>query len=323
MPRSDGVRRVDLDEHVLLQFGEPFVGARLLAAAFVFDQASRGEDQREILGDALVDSGLLHREADVGQAELLGVGQRRIFGDEIDARRVDRLAMHRDRVRQAERVHACLGVAVGHAAVLERHALDAARQIGRPGHRIGLVAADLLNHGQFVRGQIGVPAELLEHAIGELGIAVLDLGVLRIGALGEQVDAVALDAEARAERAAAVHDVEVRVVEQRRAGMLDLRLSPSTATAVRNNRPCTGRRLARSGDQIEILLVRHVQLETLRRLAAIAGRPAAAIHLAQDVFRHRTIAFDLDVLEHLVGEAELLRHQVDAPDSRPWTRRSA
>src|SRR5581483_6615889 len=27
-----GIRRIDLDEHVLLQFGEPLVGARLLAA---------------------------------------------------------------------------------------------------------------------------------------------------------------------------------------------------------------------------------------------------------------------------------------------------
>src|SRR5205085_1756166 len=35
------VRRIDLDEHVLLQLGEPFVGAGFLATAFVFDQAAR------------------------------------------------------------------------------------------------------------------------------------------------------------------------------------------------------------------------------------------------------------------------------------------
>src|SRR5262249_45394107 len=35
-----GIGRIDLDEHVLLQFGEPLVGARLLAAAFIFDQTA-------------------------------------------------------------------------------------------------------------------------------------------------------------------------------------------------------------------------------------------------------------------------------------------
>src|SRR3972149_18034 len=42
---------VDLDESPLLQRGEPLVGARLLAAAFEFDQPAGGEDQRELLGD--------------------------------------------------------------------------------------------------------------------------------------------------------------------------------------------------------------------------------------------------------------------------------
>ena len=51
-------------------------------------------------------------------------------------------------------------------------------------------------------------------------------------------------------------------------------------------------------------------LEPFGRLAAIAGRPAATIDLAQDVFgRHRSI-LDLDVLEHLIGEAELSGKQV-------------
>src|SRR5580700_10596433 len=60
------IRRIDLDEHVLLQLGEPFVGARLFATAFIFDQASCAENQREVLGDSLVDGGLLHGKADVG-----------------------------------------------------------------------------------------------------------------------------------------------------------------------------------------------------------------------------------------------------------------
>ena len=61
---------------------------------------------------------------------------------------------------------------------------------------------------------------------------------------------------------------------------------------------------------VEVLLVRHVQLQPLRRLAAIAGGPAAAIDLAQQSSGSGTIVLDLDVLEHLVGEAELLGQQI-------------
>ncbi len=62
--------------------------------------------------------------------------------------------------------------------------------------------------------------------------------------------------------------------------------------------------------QIEVLLVRHVQLEPLGRLAGVTGRPAAAIDLAQDVLRRHDAVLDLDVLEHAVGKAELLRQHV-------------
>src|SRR5581483_5032229 len=44
-----GVGRADLDEHVLLQLGQPFVRARLLAAALIFDEAAGGKDEREAL----------------------------------------------------------------------------------------------------------------------------------------------------------------------------------------------------------------------------------------------------------------------------------
>ena len=160
-----GIGRIDLDEHVLLQLGEPLVGSRFLAAALVFDQTAGREDQRELLGDALVDRRLLHREADIRHTELLGVGQRRIFRDQLRPRRVDRLAVHRDGVGQAERVGARLAVAVGDAAVLDGDALDAARQIDRPGHRIRRGRVDLVDHRQFGLGQVLVPAELLEHAV--------------------------------------------------------------------------------------------------------------------------------------------------------------
>src|SRR6266851_5412141 len=81
-----GIRRTDLDVHVLAQLGEPPVGPRFLAAAFVINEAAGAEDERELFGDAAVDSALLNREADIRQAELLGVRQRRVFADEIDAR---------------------------------------------------------------------------------------------------------------------------------------------------------------------------------------------------------------------------------------------
>jgi len=53
-----------------------------------------------------------------------------------------------------------------------------------------------------------------------------------------------------------------------------------------------------------------VRLEALRRLAAVAGGPAAAVDLAQDVLRHGPVVLDLDVLEHQVGKAKLLRQTV-------------
>ena len=201
-----------------------------------------------VLGDALVDRRLLHREADIRHAELLGVGQGRILGHQFRTRRVDRLAVHRDRVGQIPRIGARLAVAVVDAAVLHRHALDAAGQIDRPGHGVGIGAADLLDRGLFGLGEIAVPAELLQHAVGELRIAVLDLGVLGIGALGQQV-VLLLDLvpsgmldlrRSTPKRARKVPPPsmigQVGVVEQRRSRMPEFRACPSTATAGRNSR---------------------------------------------------------------------------------------
>jgi hypothetical protein len=60
---------------------------------------------------------------------------------------------------------------------------------------------------------------------------------------------------------------------------------------------------------VEGVLVGHVQLEPLRRLAGVADGPHAAVELAGDVFDVRLVAFDRDVLEHLGRQAELLREQ--------------
>ena len=72
--------------------------------------------------------------------------------------------------------------------MLDRDPLDAARQVDLP---VGLFAADRVDRLALVVGQVLVPAKLLQHGHGELGIAVLDLRADRIGTLGQQVVAVA------------------------------------------------------------------------------------------------------------------------------------
>src|SRR5262249_10211094 len=93
------VRRVDLDEVLLLQLGEPAVAARLVAATFVFDEAAAGEDQREILRDVVLDVLLLHRLVERRQPPERGlVGVRRVLRDEIWSRRIQGLAVLRNAV---------------------------------------------------------------------------------------------------------------------------------------------------------------------------------------------------------------------------------
>ena len=91
--------------------------------------------------------------------------------------------------------------------------------------------------------------------------------------------------------------------------MLELRRAPARprqAVVVALVR--AGRGLLR--EHVEVFLIRHVRLQPLRRLAAVAGRPAAAVDLAEDVLGDRHVVLDLDVLEHLVGEAELLGEEI-------------
>ena len=45
----------------------------------------------------------------------------------------------------------------------DRDALDAAREVGLPVDRVELVAADLLDRRALLGGEVGVPAELLQH----------------------------------------------------------------------------------------------------------------------------------------------------------------
>src|SRR6202022_2376814 len=190
-----------------------------------------------------VDGRLLHGEANVGYAELPGVRQGRIVGDEVGARGVDRFAVDRNWVRKIPGDHARLAVTIRRTAVLDRHALDAAGKVERPGHGIGIGGIDALDNFHFLRREVLVPTELLEHAEGELRISVLDFRAGGIRALGEQVVVLllfdflpvfhhlaldnAFDTEAGTEGAAAFLHVQVGVVEDRRPRMFEIRRSPA------------------------------------------------------------------------------------------------
>src|SRR5262249_53177102 len=160
--------------------------------------------------------------------------------------------------------------------VRDRDPLDAAGEIDRPGDAVRIVAADLLNDRELLRRELLVPPELLEHPERELRIAVLDLGVLGIRTLGEERSAIALHAEARAERAAAILHRQMGIVEDRAAGMPQLRRPPAgprqPVDVAADFRVVPG---GPQRDEVEFGLVAHVRLEALGRLAAIAGRPPA------------------------------------------------
>ena len=91
--------------------------------------------------------------------------------------------------------------------------------------------------------------------------------------------------------------------------MLDLRRSPAwpgQAVVLALDRTAHPQRRG----AVELVLMLHVQLQAFGRLAGIADCPGAAVDLAKDVFRHRYTVLDTDVLEQLVGEAELLGEEI-------------
>src|SRR5437588_12886747 len=118
----------------------------------------------------------------------------------------------------------------------------------------------------------------------ELRIAGGDLATL-IGypILREQVYAVFLDAEERAERHAAVHRVLGGVVEVRRAGMLDRGgavTGPRQAVVVAGQVVASLRVFPTPGAQsldVENVLVAHVRLQPLGRLAGVPDGPATLV----------------------------------------------
>jgi hypothetical protein len=111
---------------------------------------------------------------EIGHAQVPLVRARRILGDEVGTRRVDRLAVDRHRIRQVPGDRARLAVAEGADVPGEANPLDAARQVGGPADRAGICAALTLDLRLLLRRQVGIPAEPLEDGVGELGIAVLD-----------------------------------------------------------------------------------------------------------------------------------------------------
>ncbi len=133
----------------------------------------RGEDQRELLRDLvrdvlLLDALVLRRQP----PERLLVVVRRILRHHVGTRRVQRLAVLRNAVREVPDDGPRLRVAEGMAAVvLHRHADDPAGDVGLPVLALGRL---LLGVGELVP-----PAELLEEHMVELGIAGGEVAALR------------------------------------------------------------------------------------------------------------------------------------------------
>ena len=204
-------------------------------------------------------------------------------------------------IREGPHHAARLGVAVGDEAVLDGDPLDATGEIGLPVLALGLLLLGL--------GQLIPPAELFHQVGSDLGIAVFYFTPLRPGVFGEQRDALILDAETGAETAAPFRDRNAGVVEDVAAGVLHLRgapAGPGQTVHFATDRAALGLEVGLV-EGVPVLLVR---LEPLRALAGVAHAPHAAVVFAGDVFQQWLVVLYLDVLEQLVGKAELLAQEI-------------
>ncbi|EFO30421.1 hypothetical protein TRICHSKD4_4012 [Roseibium sp. TrichSKD4] len=191
-------------------------------------------------------------------------------------------------------------------AVLDGNTLDTAGKVGLP---VGLVASHSFNGRPLFVGQIAIPAQGFEHGHGEFRITVLDLRAFRIRAFSQKVVAIFFYAEAGAECQATFSNRFGRIVEDwspRVPHFCGPPARPRHTVVFSVARSTT--RLKRCA--VERVLVFHMLLEALRRLAGVADGPHAAVEFTGRVFNARNGALDRNVLEHLNFETELLRKQI-------------
>jgi hypothetical protein len=208
--------RVDLDEHVLLQFGQPRIGARLVAAALVLDQTAGGHDQRDSPSDMSLFWSCTTCTASAGARSLLVV-VRRVLGDQVGHGRVQRLAVQRHGSGKFHTTARALALPNGW-----QPCTFIATRMMPPGVGLPVLALGLL---LLVVGQFVPPAQLLQQHVVELRDSRTagrrPSSASRRSA--SRTDAVLLDAEVRAEVAAAVHHVLRGVVQVGRTRMLHFR----------------------------------------------------------------------------------------------------
>ena len=114
------------------------------------------------LGDAVLDGRFLDVETEFGSAEFPRVGSVGYFLTS-SPRRVDRLAVDRHRIWQVPRDARALALPFGRAAVLiATRWMPPERSVDHA--TVSIVAADLLDDGEFLAAEVRVPAELLQDA---------------------------------------------------------------------------------------------------------------------------------------------------------------
>ena len=192
--------------------------------------------------------------------------------------------------------------------MLDRDPLDAARKVGFP---VGLGPCDGVDGRALFIRQVTVPAEIHQHLHGEFRISILDFGTSTVDAFGQQVVTIPLHAKAGAEGQTTFRDRLGHVVEVRRARMLHFGSAPAWPwhTVIV---PIGGTTHGLQRRPVERVLVCHVQLDPLGRLAGIADCPHPGIELPRDAFDVRRIrVVHLDVAEEAVRPAELVGEHAD------------
>ena len=205
------------------------------------------------------------------------------------------------RVREGPDHGARLGVTERRAAVLDCNSLDAAREVGFPVLALGSLL--------LFRGQVIPPPKFFQYLVAELRVTILDFRALAEGSLGQQIGTVAFDTEARPEGQSTLGNRFRRIVKIRRTGMVHLRRAPGRpwqAVEITIGRST----FCLEAGVVEGAPVFLVFLQTFWALASVADGPHAAVDFAQHVLDQRLVVFDLDILEHLVGNAEFLRQLV-------------